>query len=40
MIIDALRGRKELIVFLITLFPRAILTLLLRLVQEIRWRIC
>ena len=40
MIIDALGGRKELIVFLITLFPRAILTLLLRQVQEIRWRIC
>ncbi len=39
MIIDALGGRKELIVFLITLFPRAILTLLLKPVQEIRWRI-
>lgn len=40
MIIDALGGRKELIVFLIRCFPRALLTLLLRTVQEIRWRIC
>ena len=40
MIVDALGGRKELILFLIALFPRALLTLLLRTVQEIRWRIC
>ena len=40
MIIDALGGRKELIRFLIASFPRALLTLLLGTVQEIRWRIC
>ena len=40
MIIDALGGRKELCRFLIASFPRALLTLLLGTVQEIRWRIC
>ena len=40
MVVDALGGRKELVTFLIELFPRALLTLLLRSVQEIIWRIC
>jgi hypothetical protein len=40
MIIDALGGRKELLRFLIASFPRALLTLLLGTVQEIRWWLC
>ena len=40
MVVDAVGGRKELIGFLIACFPRALLTLLLGTVQEIRWRIC
>lgn len=40
MIINELGGRKGLTLFLVASFPRALLTLLLGRVQEIRWRIC
>ena len=39
MVVDALGGREELIRFLMARFPRALLTLPQKAMQEIKWRI-